>query len=48
MTMKKHPSNFKVVGRLVALVESVKEDPVILYEGNVQVGPYRLQEFAQA
>lgn len=31
--MKKHPSNFKVLGRLVALVESVQEDPVILYEG---------------
>jgi hypothetical protein len=35
VTMKKHPSCFKVLGHLVALVESVKEDPVILYEGKV-------------
>lgn len=33
--MKKHPSNFKVLGHLVALVESVREDPVTLYEGIV-------------
>lgn len=32
--MKKHPSAFKVCGRLVALVESVKDSPVTLYEGN--------------
>ena len=31
--MKKHPSAFKVCGHLVALVESVKDTPVTLFEG---------------
>ncbi len=33
VTMKKHPSNFKVLGRLVPLVESVRDVPITLYEG---------------
>lgn len=33
VTMKKHPTAFKVCGPLVALVESVQDDPITLYEG---------------
>lgn len=36
VTMKKHPSSFKLVGELVKKNEQVGEDPVILYEGPVR------------
>ena len=33
VTMKKHPSNFKLCGHLVEKLKTVKNEVVVLYEG---------------